>query len=201
MKKSQKKIRDFFFSKVDNEVKEFDEAKIAEDDFHDRLDDGKIENKMDYEKTVKKIREVWDAKHKTHRWHEHHHADYKNACKIIQTRQETFSNIMLEAAELSNLKLIMNDKSLNSNLKLHSGGLQSCINDDVFLHVEGTRENEFQLLSFIWMFKVVIIQVAMSGSTKGLISTSLGTCMNQVLVVKSENYLRKRRFIARIRVL
>jgi hypothetical protein len=59
------------------------------------------------------------------------------------------SKTKLKAA--SNPKLIMKDKSLN----YISEGLQLCISHDVFLHIGGTHEDEFKLLSFIWMFKVI----------------------------------------------
>jgi hypothetical protein len=54
----------------------------------------------------------------------------------------------------------MNDKSFSLFLTFNSTQedyklFKSCIHYDEILHFEGTREDEFKLLSFIWMFKVL----------------------------------------------
>jgi ribosome-binding ATPase YchF (GTP1/OBG family) len=87
----------------------------------------------------------------------------------------------------------MKDKSfsLNSNCTHCSGGLQLCINHDVFLHVEGTREDEFKLLSFIWMFKVQIINDTLPRliTTKPMIY--LLNLTEKAYLTKKNNWLNK----------
>jgi hypothetical protein len=58
---------------------------------------------------------------------------------------------------LSNSKLTGNDKSLKLNYISNSEGVSLHINHEVFPSIgrpEGSCEDEFKLLSFIWMFKV-----------------------------------------------